>query len=271
MFLRSFEFLFKPFKKARNKVVQVKTKKGRIQMDAKRVKSYGKMGKGKMNKAAGSAKKLQGQAQGAQAQAQGMQGQAQGQLQGAQQQAGAAPGAPAGAGAAGAQAAGAAQMQQGQYPPGTIIKKGWFRKKFICTSCAQEMDATWDVCPYCVQPEAPAAPAKTQAFMIDPGGSGNSVQLLGWLVPVQGPQRGELFTLAPHSSIGTDPMCTVCLADQYMSSSHAEIKAEGGVWVLKDLGSTNGTFVNDNRVDQQELVDNDFVKFGGSLVKFKSL
>jgi hypothetical protein len=265
MFLRSFDFLFKPFRKVRNKVIKVRTKKGRIQMDAKRVKSYGKMGKNKAGKAAGQAKKLGGQAQGAQQQAQGMGQQAQGQMQGAQQQA-------QGAQAAGAPpAAGAPQMQEGQYPPGTIVKKGWFRKKFICTSCAQQMDPTWDVCPYCVQPEAPAAPAKTQAFMIDPGGSGNSVQLLGWLVPVQGPQRGELFTLAPQSSIGTDPMCTVCLADQYMSSNHAEIKAEGGVWVLKDHGSTNGTYVNDNRVDKQELVDNDFIKFGGSLVKFKSL
>ena len=265
MFLRSFEFLFKPLKNARNKIIKVRTKKGRIQMDVKRAKSYGQMGKNKVGGAADQAKKLGGQAKGAQQQAQGgvqqVQGGAQGaqkQAQGAQQQAQkGAPGAP--------------QMQQGQYPLGTIIKKGWFRKKFVCTSCAEQMDPTWDVCPYCVQPEAPAAPAKTQAFMIDPGGSGNSVQLLGWLVPVQGPQRGELFTLAPSSSIGTDPMCTVCLADQYMSSQHAEIKAENGVWVLKDLGSTNGVYVNDNRVDKQELVDNDFVKFGGSLVKFKSL
>jgi pSer/pThr/pTyr-binding forkhead associated (FHA) protein len=40
---------------------------------------------------------------------------------------------------------------------------------------------------------------------------------------------------------------------------------------LRDLGSTNGTYVNDRRVDQHELVDNDFVQFGKSLVKFKTL
>jgi pSer/pThr/pTyr-binding forkhead associated (FHA) protein len=103
------------------------------------------------------------------------------------------------------------------------------------------------------------------------GGGGGGIQLLGWLVPLQGSQRGELFTLTPHSSMGTDPTCTVVLHDKFMSSKHAEIKAEGGVWVLKDLGSTNGTYVNDKRVDKHELVDNDFIKFGGSLVKFKSL
>ena len=88
---------------------------------------------------------------------------------------------------------------------------------------------------------------------------------------MQGAQRGELYSLAPVSLIGTEPTCTVVLHDQYMSSQHAEIKAEGGVWILRDLGSTNGTYVNDKRVDKHELVDNDFVKFGQSLVKFKSL
>jgi two-component system, cell cycle response regulator len=107
--------------------------------------------------------------------------------------------------------------------------------------------------------------------MLDAGGGAGSMQLLGWLVPVSGAQKGQLFTLAPHTTIGTDPKCQVVLTDGYMSSRHAEIKAEGGVWVLKDLGSTNGTYVNDRRVDKHELVDNDFVKFGQALVKFKSL
>ena len=97
------------------------------------------------------------------------------------------------------------------------------------------------------------------------------MQLLGWIVPIQGPQRGELFALTPATTIGKDPTCTIVLQDGFMSSRHAEIKAEGGIWVLKDLGSTNGTFVNDKRVDKHELVDNDVVTFGKCNVKFKSL
>ena len=148
----------------------------------------------------------------------------------------------------------------------------------VCSQCQNQLDKTWDACPYCAQAAADAAaaaasnkPMKTQAFMINAGGGASEMQLLGWIVPLQGSQRGELFTLAPQSSIGTDPGCTVVLHDKFMSSKHAEIKAEGGIWVLKDLGSTNGTYVNDKRVDKHELVDNDFIKFGGSLVKFKSL
>ncbi|HEY4238218.1 MAG TPA: FHA domain-containing protein [Kofleriaceae bacterium] len=160
-----------------------------------------------------------------------------------------------------------------------IRTTGWwiFKKKF-CTQCEQQLDKTWDACPYCVQiaQQAAAAPQKlqamkTQALIVDQSGAAGSTQLLGWLVPLQGPQKGELFTLSPVTVIGIDPKCNICLQDKFMSSRHAEIKAENGMWVLRDSGSTNGTYVNNRRVDRHELVDNDFVKFGNALLKFKSL
>ena len=119
---------------------------------------------------------------------------------------------------------------------------------------------------------------KTQAIAINnAGGAGgpanpfSGLQMIGWIVPLQGPQRGELFTLGSQTVVGKDPSCTLVLQDSFMSSRHAEIKIEAGSWILKDMGSTNGTYVNDKRVDKQELVDNDFVKFGQFLCKFKSL
>jgi len=162
-------------------------------------------------------------------------------------------------------------------PTPGVKKVGLFGRKRVCEQCGQALDKSWDSCPFCAQAAAQAAAAapgpsmKTQAFMVDASGAGTGMRMLGWLVPVKGAQRGELFTLAPISLIGTEQTATVCLHDQYMSSKHAEIKAEGGNWILKDLGSTNGTFVNDKRIDKHELVDNDFVKFGQTLVKFKCL
>ncbi len=250
MFFRYLQPILAPFRRLRSKGVQVKQIKGNIKMDVKRVKgiknvagSHVKDGQGKLGKVGAQAANAKGQMPAMQ-------------------------GAPAAPGAPGAPAAGAINPNPG------VKKVGLFGRKRVCEQCGQELDKSWDSCPYCAQAAAAAqAPAeqKTQAFMLDAAGSGSPMQLLGWLVPVKGPQRGELYTLAPVSLIGTDPTCTVVLADQYMSSQHAEIKAEGGTWVLKDLGSTNGTFVNDKRIDKQELVDNDFVKFGQSLVKFKSL
>jgi two-component system NtrC family sensor kinase len=113
--------------------------------------------------------------------------------------------------------------------------------------------------------------AKTQAFMMDSQGAASTMQLLGWIIPLQGAQRGELFTLQPVTKIGTDPKSTIVLTDKFMSTNHAEIKAEGGLWILRDAGSTNGTYVNNKRVDRHELVDNDFIKFGSAMLKFKSL
>jgi hypothetical protein len=168
---------------------------------------------------------------------------------------------------------------QGSNPNPPVITKGfWIFARRICSQCEQALDKTWDQCPYCAQSGAPvaAAPArlekaKTQAFMMDVQGGPGSTQMLGWIVPLQGTQRGELFTLSPVTTVGTDPMCTIVLNDKFMSSRHAEIKAENGVWVLRDSGSTNGTYVNNRRVDRQELVDNDVLKFGNALLKFKSL
>ncbi|MGE3546424.1 MAG: FHA domain-containing protein, partial [Kofleriaceae bacterium] len=145
-----------------------------------------------------------------------------------------------------------------------------FKKRF-CTQCEQQLDKSWDSCPFCAQraqqlAAVPQAAHKTQALVSDGG-----MQLLGWIVALEGPHRGELFTLSPVTTIGTDPACTVRLQDQFMSSKHAEIKAENGVWILRDTGSTNGTYVNNKRVDRHELVDNDFVKFGSAQLKFKSL
>jgi hypothetical protein len=179
-------------------------------------------------------------------------------------------------------------------PP--IVTKGmWFWTKKFCTQCEKQLDRNWFQCPYCAQAaqeQAAAAskakvPMKTQAFMVGGGmGGGGGVsasggaamssggmQMIGWLVPLAGAQRGELYTLGSQTTIGTDgTQCNLVLGQgQFISSKHAEIKVEAGAWMLKDLQSTNGTYVNDKRVDKQELVDNDLVKFGQCLCRFKSL
>lgn len=160
--------------------------------------------------------------------------------------------------------------------PAIRVKGFWFWKKRFCTQCDTKLDKTWDRCPFCAQMAEQAAapkqvPLKTQAFKMDAAGRPENMQAIGWLVPLQGPHRGELYTLSPNTSIGNDPACTICLQDRFMSGKHAEIKVENGVWVLKDLGSTNGTLVNNKRVDKHELVDNDFIKFGGQMIKFKCI
>ena len=274
MFLKYIDFVFAPFRAINNKILGAKNIKGSIQIDINRAKSLGQRGKQAMGDAAAYNNKLNqmGQPQGAQmqqaGQPPGMPGMPGGQ--GAPPMPGMPPGMP---GAPGAPPPGVPNPN----PP--IITKGfWIFKKKFCSQCQQQLDKSWDQCPYCQQiaQQVVAAPAKlqaakTQAFSLDATGAPGSAQLLGWIVPLQGAQRGELFTLSPVTVIGTDPKCNIVLIDKFMSSRHAEVKAENGVWVLRDSGSTNGTYVNNRRIDRHELVDNDFIKFGSAMLKFKSL
>jgi hypothetical protein len=117
-------------------------------------------------------------------------------------------------------------------------------------------------------PQAPPGPGvRTMAIM---AGGNSGLAAIGWLVPLKGPHRGQLITLKPNSVIGKDPTCEVCINDAFMSSRHATIRVQNGLFVLEDH-STNGTVVNDRPVKRHELVDSDIVKMGQTLMKFKAL
>jgi DNA-binding SARP family transcriptional activator len=63
--------------------------------------------------------------------------------------------------------------------------------------------------------------------------------------------------------IGRDPSCVVRLVDNRVSRRHAELDISADACTLRDLGSTNGTTVNDEAVDQRVLADGDRIAFGG--------
>jgi serine phosphatase RsbU (regulator of sigma subunit) len=69
------------------------------------------------------------------------------------------------------------------------------------------------------------------------------------LVTLQGPNAGRSYSLDPRRSlIGRRPDSTVCLESLAVSREHAHILCEDGAYVLEDLGSSNGTFLNGKRV-----------------------
>jgi len=59
---------------------------------------------------------------------------------------------------------------------------------------------------------------------------------------------GASLPLGDTILIGRSPDATLDLHDQYMSTRHAVITRTGSGFVLEDLGSTNGTFVNERRI-----------------------
>ncbi|MEV7207970.1 MULTISPECIES: DUF1707 and FHA domain-containing protein [unclassified Streptomyces] len=75
--------------------------------------------------------------------------------------------------------------------------------------------------------------------------------------------------LLPHPGaghplrIGRDPGSGLRLSHETVSRVHAELSRQGGMWVLRDLGSTNGTTVNGRRVIGAAVVrEGDQIGFG---------
>jgi len=64
-------------------------------------------------------------------------------------------------------------------------------------------------------------------------------------------------------TIGRGKYNDIVIPDHYCSLQHAELKHSNGITTIEDLGSTNGTWVNGERIDTQvQLVPNDFIKIG---------
>ncbi|MEO1237140.1 MAG: ATP-binding protein [Planctomycetota bacterium] len=90
------------------------------------------------------------------------------------------------------------------------------------------------------------------------------------LTVIQGPDKGRRFELPDHEpqQIGRSSE-SLPLKDQTISRRHAEMTPDGGRWVLRDLGSSNGTFVNGVRVtDTRTLHPGDQVRAGTTLLVF---
>ncbi len=160
-------------------------------------------------------------------------------------------------------------------------KMGLFGGKKKCPGCGQKLHATWEECPYCgwgkaQQPvAAPAAPSggKQRTVALDLGaGQAPGTGMVSWLVPLEGKQTGELFTIKRRASLGSATDNDIVLVDApSISGHHCEFVAGANGFKVNDLGSTNGTFVNDKRVTSQELIDNDSLRLGHVNFKFKSL
>jgi len=96
---------------------------------------------------------------------------------------------------------------------------------------------------------------------------------VGWLVVRYGPHSGKQFALRRGTTtVGRDPnRSDIVLNDPTVSSEHARIKYERGQFYIYDLASTNGTFVNNRRIQRQMLMDNDVIRFGRFEVVFKKV
>jgi hypothetical protein len=118
-----------------------------------------------------------------------------------------------------------------------------------CASCGRVMMPDWTQCMFCKAPRSSRRP---------------SLQF------TSGPRAGQLIQLtAEVTTIGTAADATVPLNDSGVSRKHAGIRSSDGVFELADLGSTNGVYVNGERVAKRRLEVGDVIRVGSTEMVFK--
>ena len=159
-------------------------------------------------------------------------------------------------------------------------------------SNGHQMEDSWESCPYCaktgfvgadyaktrVESDVPregqagtataAAPARRTVLISEK----RKPPVVGWFVALTGEQKGEDFRIRDGQNIlGSAPECDIVIRDNTVSAKHASLRYKDGKFILSDLDSSNGTFLNDRSeaIAREEVKDSDFIRLGEVSLKFK--
>ena len=88
------------------------------------------------------------------------------------------------------------------------------------------------------------------------------------LIMKAGDRTGAEFGVTDGTAIGRQADLPIQLSDVKASREHARIVSGDPGWVLVDLGSTNGTFVNGQRMNRQTLHHGDQIRIGGTVLVY---
>jgi hypothetical protein len=150
----------------------------------------------------------------------------------------------------------------------------------LCPSCNQRLAQPGAPCPSCGEGlggEAGTGPhsvgetvvARQEAATVDKTVVLTTNAVLAF---TRGPRAGVLFELkdATATSLGRGPENDIVVSDSAVSGQHCRIQPEGGRFVLHDLQSTNGTFVNERRIGRQLLSEGDVIRLGDTWIELRT-
>jgi pSer/pThr/pTyr-binding forkhead associated (FHA) protein len=90
------------------------------------------------------------------------------------------------------------------------------------------------------------------------------------VVHAPGGVKARKLRLSGTLDVGRGEDCRIRVDDTYVSAMHARLFAKDGVWFVEDLGSTNGTYLNDRRLSNAaEVHPGDVVRVGKTLLELR--
>jgi len=100
----------------------------------------------------------------------------------------------------------------------------------------------------------------------------NSLARITWSDPTSGTVKEFVLMEGATATIGRHASNDICIPEQHVSRQHAVINYRSGMFVLTDLGSANGTFLNDQQVAQPlPLVAGDVIRLYVPVLQFSAL
>lgn len=132
-----------------------------------------------------------------------------------------------------------------------------------CPICNETVEQGSGVCPRCgftlVGATETFAPVSVQDVAVTPEQSGARPVLR----IIKGPYTGQEFVLGDGLfSIGRDPSCDLFLNNTTVSRVHASLVIDGASAKVRDEGSTNGTWLDGNVVDEAPLAQGSVLQIG---------
>ena len=159
----------------------------------------------------------------------------------------------------------------------------------ICSHCGRESQADAVSCQFCGYPltaRNSAISARDTIYATPPEANGQHAELANTIQsgndgalatvivrPLQGDDSPREFALTGQNiSIGRSPSCEIVLEHDHLTSRrHALLRYDGARYTVVDLGSSNGTFVNDNEIrDATPLNNGDRIIVGEHVLTFST-
>ena len=137
-----------------------------------------------------------------------------------------------------------------------------------CTKCGHRNSVDSRFCSSCGESLA-RDEVTTDHVAIDLDGSAASIDRSafgtheGLFVVLHGPKAGARYALDTDVvTLGRHPNSAIFLDDISVSRRHAEVQRLGSRYVVRDVGSLNGTYIERERVDEHDLADGEVLQIG---------